>query len=225
MANNISSHLPHIELRTPPLSERFTTPQSARSSVSLPARNRAEHGARLKEELQRVSEQAEEIIAARKDITPVERGIYIEFESDPGFSLQLDSLDNRRSGIEVVAVSHIESSEGQQEVVKATVFVREGRLEVFLKKIEQYLQEETKKGPPRNKPLIESISEIRLATIRALWTDASPFPALDQPIWWEAWLRVGNSQEDRIRILEAFQQETARVNLNLSANYLAFPES
>jgi hypothetical protein len=225
MANNISSHLPHIELRTPPLSERFTTPQSARSSVSLPARNRAEHGARLKEELQRASEQAEEIIAARKDITPVERGIYIEFESDPGFSLQLDSLDNRRSGIELVAVSHIEPSEGQQDVVKATVFVREGRLEVFLKKIEQYLQEETKKGTPRNKPLIESISEIRLATIRALWTDASPFPALDQPIWWEAWLRVGDSQEDRIRILEAFQQETARVNLSLSANYLAFPES
>jgi hypothetical protein len=128
MANNISSHLPHIELRTPPLSERFTTPQSVRSPVSFPARNRAQHGTRLREELQRASQQAESI-AAQRDITPIERGIYIEFESEPGFSLQLDSLENRRSGIELVAVSHIEPSEGQQEVVKATVFVREGRLE------------------------------------------------------------------------------------------------
>ncbi len=223
MANNESSHLPHIEIRTPPLTERFTTPQSVRSKHRFPSRNRGEHGARLRAQLEQVSAQSEEALARQRE--PIERGVYVEFESDPGFPLQIDSLENRRLGIELVAVSRVEPVEEDNELIKATVFVREGRLDVFLKKVEEYLTKETPKGRPRNRSLIDSISEIRLATIRALWTDTLAFPDLDETIWWEAWLRVGDTPDERAQILNVFREQATAANLNISANHLEFPES
>ena len=43
---------------------------------------------------------------------------------------------------------------------------------------------------PKNQDLVESISDIQLAALEALWTeDRLPFPAADEVITWEVWLR------------------------------------
>jgi len=62
--------------------------------------------------------------------------------------------------------------------MQATVFVPEGKLEHFLKKIAAYRDENTKprrpaaaRPRPKNQDLVESISNIKLAALEALWTE------------------------------------------------------
>lgn len=83
---------------------------------------------------------------------------------------------------------------GEQTV--ATVFVPEGKLTYFLKRISEYRDEDSsprspgKPPKPKNKDLVESISAIKLAALRELWTDEpGRFPQGDERIWWEVWLR------------------------------------
>ena len=72
---------------------------------------------------------------------------------------------------------------------QATVFIPDGKLGYFLKRIEQYL--ETSAGAnPKNRKLLDRIEKIRLTTLEQLWTDPpADFPATDETVWWEVWLR------------------------------------
>ena len=106
------------------------------------------------------------------------------------FHLKFESLEFQRGGIELCSIKHA----GEQSV--ATVFVPEGKLAYFLNKISQYRDEETtprhtdKPAKPKNKDLVESISAIKLAALRELWTDEPKlFPEGNESIWWEVWLR------------------------------------
>jgi hypothetical protein len=173
-----------------------------------------------------VADESQELLRAQAEVGVAERGVYVEFESDPGFPLKVESLEARRSGVELVAVSKGERSTDEAESVLATVFVHEGRLDLFLNKIEKYLTAETpRSGQPRNKDLVESIAEIRLATVRGLWTDVGPFPEAAQRIWWEAWLRAGDNDTERDRIEAAFREQANAAQLGLSDNRLDFPEN
>jgi hypothetical protein len=216
-----SQNLPHIVLRSQPHSERYTVPPGGGGGqYKLPPRARAEHGRHLHAQLDEIAERSEALVRDQEErSTTVERGVYVEFESAPNFPLKVESLEGR--GIELVAVS----GGGLNQPVTATVFVREGKLDTFLKKVEKYLASETKKGRPSNKDLVESISEVRLATIRGLWTDTEPFPEPERRIWWEAWLRVGDSPEQRTHVATAFREEATSAGLTLSQNQLSFPES
>ena len=108
----------------------------------------------------------------------------LDFQSDPKFKLQLESLEIRKSGVE------LRNSRITGEVMHATVFVPEGKLGVFVRKIEAYADENTKTGRPKNRLLVESISEVRLASLKSFWTDAGEFPGESSvPYWWEVWLR------------------------------------
>ncbi|HBB88265.1 MAG TPA: hypothetical protein DC047_11675 [Blastocatellia bacterium] len=218
-----SQNLPHIILRGEPLSEPYTVaPGGGSGHYKLPPRRRREHGENLRTKLEEIAIQSDEQVRTQEErATTVERGTYVEFESAPGFPLKVESLEDRSRGVEVVAVS----GGDEEHPVKATVFVREGKLDLFLKKIEQYVELETKTGNPRNQTLVESISEIRLATIRGLWTDAGEFPNPHDEIWWEAWLRVGDDADERYRNVAAFREEALAAGLTVSENELFFPES
>lgn len=216
-----SQNLPHIVLRSRPHSERYTVPPGrGGGQYKLPPRERAEHGRHLHAQLDEIADRSEELIQEQQERPrTVQRGIYVQFEGASDFPLKVESLEDR--GIELMAVA----GGGLNEPVTATVFVREGKLDIFLKKVEEYLASETEKGRPKNKTLIESISEVRLATIRGLWTDTEAFPDPERRIWWEAWLRVGDSPEQREHIATAFREEAASGGLTLSQNQLSFPES
>lgn len=224
-----SQNLPHIVLRGQPLSERYTVPPGGGGGhYKLPPRERAEHGRHIRTQLEEIVDRSQELIHEQEERpTTVQRGVYVEFESAPNFPLKVESLEDRARGIELVAVS----GGGLDQTMKATVFVPEGKLDIFLKKIEKYLRSNTKSGRPNNKDLVESISDVRLATLRGLWTDTEPFPDPDRRVWWEAWLRVGDSPEQRANIVAAFREEAASTGLiepaglTVSPNQLEFPES
>ena len=83
----------------------------------------------------------------------------------------------------------------------ATVFVPEGWIGRFSKRFEQYATEQTNSGKPKHRNLVERIALLRLATLRALWTDGEEaFPVdEEQVVWWELWLRRRDGVEGRLQ--------------------------
>jgi Subtilase family len=91
--------------------------------------------------------------------------------------------------------------------MQATVFVPEGKLELFLKKIAAYRDESTtprsERGVarPKNQDLVESISNIQLAALEALWTEYTlSFPDRDAVVTWEVWLRRDRGMDHLARL-------------------------
>ena len=115
--------------------------------------------------------------------------IILEVRSEPEFELALGSLEPRSQGVELACVRE----EQNQRI--AVIHVPEGKLNYFVRRVEQYLREQSRSGKPKNQDLIDRIAEIRLATLRSFWTDEGmPFPANNQSIWWECWLRAESDQ-------------------------------
>ncbi len=150
---------PHILLLDTPKPEKYKYPGSGGSPRPLPPRDRVSHAEYLLGNLDRARSEAR---TAKEQIkawaVPAKKGIHLEFESEPGFDLELKSLDSRSpKGTQLVTVR--ESPEHQTTL--ATVFVPEGQLKRLETKIRKYETEDTTKGRPRNQQLIEKISQIR----------------------------------------------------------------
>lgn len=150
-------------------------------------------------------------------------GIALEFLSDPNFKLQLQSLELTRSGIELLN-SRVEQNpaDATQKIMHATVFIPEGKLGIFIRKVEAYSTENDKKsGLPRNKKLVESITAIRKASLRSFWTDAGEFPTGNHPYWWEIWLRDSTQGND---VRSQFKDIADRSGIQVTERELRFPE-
>lgn len=130
------------------------------------------------------------------EVHGAEPGLYVEFGSQANVELKLESLEDRRKGIELVAVTRQTAPDGMV-TERATVFVPDGAVKHFITRFDQYSTERTpKKGEPRHKDMVDRIGTLRLATLRALWTDASEsYPRDGEAIWWEVWLRRQDGQE------------------------------
>jgi Subtilase family len=217
---------PHIIVKTSARTERYTNPSIDHPEVHLKPRDRQAHGLRLKKQLEAALKVAEERlrqIPREEQVLP--GATYIEFESDPGFELNTKSLSDRKHGIELVAVSVPEPDDEAGAPMRATVLVPEGKETYLMEKIDQYLNKDTKTKQPCHKNLIESIGDIEPATLRSLWTDSGKLPAQGKIIWWEVWLRAGQSDEERTRILALFRARVLEQGMEVSRNEIPFPES
>lgn len=207
MAEQGKDRLPHLLVRNTAVTRRYTNPRSGGGTdLNLPPRNRAQHAELLLRQIEQAREQEADIIQSQKAFgLDAGNGIYISFESEPAFDLKFESLEFQRGGIELCSIKKV----GEQTV--ATVFIPEGKLSYFLNRISQYRDEDTtsrspdKPAKPKNKDLVESISAIKLAALRELWTDEPElFPEGNESIWWEVWLRHSRSAD-----YEAFLRQHA----------------
>ena len=206
---------PHIVVVGSATPERFTSPRQGGGPLRTISLNRARHGAELKRQLARVES---ELALRRGRALPVgveaPRGIYLEFESPPGFDLKLESLEFAPSGIELVLARKVDRK------MRATVYVPQGQISHFVSKVEQYLVGRTPAGQPKNRTLVESIQEIRLAAAESFWTDdLDELPSRDAPVWWEVWLR-GTPDVS----LERFREQARAMSLTIDGRHLTFPE-
>lgn len=219
------NHYQHFLVKDRVKKERFTTPRSGRGKgVPIALRDKKSHGQSLKEQLQKIEEATQQNLATTlKD----QGGITIEFEAEPGYELKLESLENLRSGIELVNVRKeqiIDANGNKTEITIATVYVPEGKLEHFLHQVEQYLQEVTKKGNPKHQSLLANINNIKIASLKAFWTDSNNFPNVEQKLWWEVWLRAGDNKKERNNIYSLFGTEAGKISIRVSKETLKFPE-
>jgi len=218
MAQKDPDRLPHVLITDTAHTEPYTSPPSRGKLFKLPRRQRQPHGQKLLRQFDQLREDAERVIAEQKAFgIDAGNGIYIQFESEPDFDLKFESLEAIPSGIELIAVQKIDKK------TYATVFVPEGKLHILTDKVTKYLEKNTIKGKPRNRELVESISELRRAALEALWTDDRVvFPSEDQQaIWWEVWLRAG---DDPQAILDFFMDHVKRLGFSVSRETIRFPD-
>ncbi|GKT09116.1 S8 family peptidase [Desulforhabdus sp. TSK] len=212
-----SQQLKHLVVKGTTTTEKYTSPRLGRQSLALPSRNASIHGAGLLKQIEAARTAAQSIDDNRTAVGILDqKGMHIEFRSEPEFELALNSLESSQQGIELAAVRQ------RGEVMYATVFIPEGKFSYFVKKLEDYAAGETQTGRPRNERLVAGISEIHLAALESFWTDdESIFPASDDPLWWEVWLRVGG---DREATLTTFRQHGSRLGLEIGPSEIRFPD-
>ncbi len=174
----------------------FTSPLSGPRSTAPPSPDdRVGYRDKLTREMAAAITLAEERRAELPEQMPTADGVYLTFESHPDFDLALDPLD--AGAAELRAVTRV--GDGEDAVQLATVFVTDQARAEFLQKFEAYATEDTRTGKPKNQALVERTAQIRLATVRALWTDGDAnFPDENEVVWWEVWLRRRSDTSDRV---------------------------
>lgn len=205
---------PHLLLQGGGESEIYTSPRTVVSGLP-PARARAAHAAKLEHALGVAVAAARVQMGAREpEVAEGEPGFYLDFEVPADHRTALDALENRRKKIELVAVHPL--GEGE-EAVRATVFVPESEADYFTGKVEQYRDEESMGGKPKNQNLVARIEDVRLAVVRSLFTDPDElYPADGLAVWWEVWLR-----DDRLPV---FRTVAGRIEVPIKPHLVSFPE-
>ena len=216
MADDRTERLPHIHIKGTAKSEGYTRPRGGRGpNFNLPSRNRQDHANNLLKQLADIQEEESNLISKQKALgLDAGYGIFVSFESEPHFELKFNSLDFQPSGIELCSIKQLDHKS------IATVFVPEGKLSHFLKKVKRYRDENTrKKNKPKSRDLIESISAIKLAALESLWTDDSTlFPEANVEIWWEVWLR----HSDQVDYEKFLRENSNRLEISVSNEAIQF---
>lgn len=209
--------LKHLFPQDTAATEQYTyaKPVRGRDFKVPPRDDRVGHALHLVQNIQEAEQEASAAVSEKpKGERP--KGTVLDFQSDPGFKLQLKSLEFRKSGIE------LRNARTVGEVMHGTVFVPDGKIDVFVRKFEAYAKENDKRsGKPKNKALVESISAVRLASLKSFWTDAGAFPETDQPLWWEVWLRDATNPHD---VGQQFRERAEAVGVEVGPRELRFPE-
>ncbi|HEV7299840.1 MAG TPA: S8 family peptidase [Tepidisphaeraceae bacterium] len=181
----------------------------------LPPRDRLTHAAKLEGELFQASVAARQA-SEEQGIEGGAKAFVYTFRSEPGHKLMLSSLERPAQGIELQSVKN----DGDVEV--ATIRVQTGQLRVFFNLIKAYKRKASKSGNYRNKNLIESISNISLAALRDLWQDPSAFPAPNEQVWWEVWIRLGPGGASGT--FSRFRSQLVAAGLRTIDQSISFPE-
>lgn len=185
----------------------------------IPNRDRQQHGNSLLNQIQTLQPT---LFEARKEQEQAGIdegfGIQVEFESFPDIDLAFESLAREGSGIELLNVRH------DDQRTLATIFMPDGKLDVLEKLVHAYLDEskDSKKGP-KNRALLNTIAQIRSATLEALWTDTpEALPKSDEEtLWWEVWLPT---RKDRAGVIRQFKELASGLGFTIARGEVIFPE-
>ena len=218
MANGEGRNLRHFFLRGHGEREDFTSPQAGGGRRRIPERNREQHARRLEGALTAAISAADQQIAARDaEIAGGTPGFYLEFDLPRAQQPLLDKLEDRRGAAHIELLSVRPAVEDPDRLISATVFVPEAKRDLYLRKVEDFRTADTRKGRPRNEPLVASIETAKLAQVRSLYTDEPAlFPPDDQDTWWEVWVRA--------EALPVIERAAAALNIEVRDHTVSFPE-
>jgi hypothetical protein len=111
-------------------------------------------------------------------------GIAVRFSSFPDVALALDSFDLKSEGIELLNARLL--SDG---TTIASVWIPEGRLEFFERRILHYLESAADGDvATKHRAQIDAIRDIRSAILEDAWTDEAPLPEDGRLSRFEVWL-------------------------------------
>lgn len=208
---------PHLFLDGTAETREFMTARTGGGrKVEPPSRDRQRHSAFLKGRFEAAWSQAEE---NRRAVAHVSRqGVYLNFRGEPGFDLPAKSLESRPAGIRLLNAVRVGGE--NSGCVSATVYVPNEKRQHFLKKLSAYANEDDKRsGEPKNKALVASLADIRLAVLESFWCDAPERMPAGESDWVEVWL----STEDRQVVVE-FRQLAEALEVAVKEGVLTFPE-
>jgi len=212
-------HLPHLQMVNREVVQDYKSRRGRGKQFNFPPRDRAMHGSAIRTQLESfipISADLHRQRIERHFAHDVPDGICIEFQSAVGFDLAFPSLDLPSKGIELLNVRVVD------DVTYATCYVPDGRLDVLIAKVTQYIEAKTQLGNPRFQPLVESIQSIGLATLEAYWTDEVPPPLDNEMRWWEVWLRRDGLSAQAAFLRFSVSAQTLHVTV--AQSWLEFPD-
>lgn len=226
MTERAANRQRHLILPSTSKQEPFTAPSMGAGPTStLPERDRQQHGDMLMRHLQQIkaiaaqAKSAQNIMGLRSGT-----GVQVEFVGQPDVALAFESLSAERGRdgtkrIELLSL-HVE-----ENITSANVFIPDGKIAHFEKYLNDYLSERRRSDGVAmdHKALINTLSAIRLSTIRSLWTD-DPNRLPDDPeelFWWEVWLPV---RSNRAAVLADFNRVATASLCYVSEHNVTFPE-
>ncbi len=219
----------HINLVGYSVNHEYKYPGAGGGSLALKQRDRNIHGNNILRQLEYVKDQFEAPNASPLPTNIAQDDIvYVDFVSEWGYELKISSLDQDKEDplFQLLNIKEIQKEdEADKTQYQVTVMMTEGGVSKFIKKIKQYLdpRKDTASLRPANTPLINNISEIRIATLQSFWTDAPevPFPEEHQVLWWEVWFRRTDNDEIRNnRVLENLRA----IGVEIGVSELIFAE-
>ena len=210
-------NLPHIKVLQPTDTLKFTTTQSGFGGSNFPQRDRVAHGQQIKQKLEQAWQDSENEIAVTHSMRT---GTYIEFQSAPGLDIKIKSLEDLRKGIRLCNVRQEDADDPKKITSYITTFVPNDQKQFFFDKIEAYLKEETKKGNPKNKDLLEGVEDIRKAVfVESFWTDDKILiPDDGTKEWCEIWLRGDDIAKENFNII------LSNLGIKSKPDVINFPE-
>jgi len=179
--------LSHFHLPGNGDSESFISPVRPQTGLP-PPRARAQHAAFLFQAAASAVAHGRARIQQRDpQIAVGQPGFYLEFAIPAEHLSAVDGLENKTKKIELVAVRPVLPGD---ESAFATVFVPESSADFFTRKIEQYRDEQTRTGNPKNNALVARIDNMQSVAHRSLFTDLPDlYPPAGVGMWWEVWAR------------------------------------
>ena len=148
----------HILITDPPRAEAFTTRRSSRPKAFQRPADRAAHARQLTVALTRAIQQG---MAGRSQVVQAQQGqpgCLVAFRAPRGVELNLRSLENKHAGVELRGVARSGGLDDKEFIETATVFIPHGLPESgahFLDKFGQYATQQTQKGHPKNRDLVD----------------------------------------------------------------------
>ncbi|WP_299989268.1 S8 family peptidase [uncultured Pontibacter sp.] len=223
----MQTNLNHIFLEGIAEASVYRPRQQQGSRPRIPERNRVSHSEFLDNRLREAWSDVDRTNSDRAAVAlPIRSGTYLEFKSGLGYDLITKSLEDQRKGIRLLNVREQPADTG--DVTYATVYVPRGQESYFLNKVRQYSTNETITGKPKNAPLVNSIDDVRVAFLNALWTDSLDLQPGDNPKWCEAWLRFEITDTDGVfrqeNVYNNFISTCQSLGIEVKQNSLVFPE-
>jgi len=231
----MAGDLPHLRIDSFYNSKAYTYPKpGGGSNIRLIDRDRVSHANKIIQDLNAIQQQFE--VNNAKSLPQnivMDDVIYVEFFSELNFELDFNKFEHEKDNAnfkllnikkEVITHNGIE-----KERYKVVVMMKKGAVSVFLNKARTYMIKNTKDsqgndtGLPSHRTLLNNIESIQLATLRSFWSDEPeiPFPAEDEVVWWEVWLRrTENNTQSVARVL----QNAEAAGVQIGQQVLEFPE-
>lgn len=220
MPDQPSDNRPHIILKNTSTPKPFKPHGRPVTAKTLPQLSRAQHGSALQAQLISLRPAAQTAANEQRALGFESGfGLEISFTSQPGVELPFDKLSSENQKIELLSVR----AEGGRTY--ANVFVPDGKLQHFEKYVADYLAERKKANGTAHdhKSLLETIAEIRVAELRALWTDDPQLlpQVTTEAFWWEVWLPV---RGQRNKVVADFKRFAGLANCTVTDHIVLFPE-
>lgn len=211
---------PHIDISARAVRRDYQAPRRNMGGGAAP-RMRAQHGARIRAELDAAFVEADDNRTEDDRIDPPE-GTYVEVALRPGSNPET-VLDRKSVGIRTGAVVRTEGDALQNDnQTTVALYVPDSARAILRQIIQEYTEGDlTATGNIPRKDKVEPIEAIRQARLETFWTDepsALPQEAQDA-IWWEAWSYPG--QADKV----ANAATTIGLNVAEAHYWLSFPET
>jgi hypothetical protein len=143
----------------------------------------------------------------------VRDGVYLEFVGTLDRDLIIKSLENAKSGIRLMSTRLVD------HIHLATVYVPNSKKSFFLNRIVKYRDEESKFGKHKNKNLVESIADIRMAVLSSFWTDDQTLIPISTKAKCEVWLN-DDEQAKEVR----FRITCDELSIHCDEGSIRFPE-